>query len=303
MAERRAKETMKNINLNWPRDARGWFAHWTNRQFTPEGEYSTIDSAIMIAGAYFAGNYFGGELATLAEEIGNTPDWPTIYVSATDSGIYMVSNAEGMSAQTQSFNEYYLLCYLAMAHEDGGTLAKDHFRDVFGLAGTGSPDGKPAGRSAWWGGFFPKFPVYTSGGNSYQTMSDSTDFMTSFTVQFAWMAVKGMSDNPWYKDTIYPEWAQADRLWWNDQTQLDWAGFESSWGANPHGKAFGCGAGDTPAGYGVIKMGGPSDNKQYVFSAANMAGFLGVNNLKEIVSQDLQWLYINNISYTKDSFR
>ena len=37
------------------------------------GEYSTIDSAIMVAGAYFAGNYFGGELANLASSIGNTP--------------------------------------------------------------------------------------------------------------------------------------------------------------------------------------------------------------------------------------
>ena len=77
------------------------------------------------------------------------------------SVIYMISNSDGMASQTQSFNEYYLLCYLAMAHEEVGTLAADHFRDVFGMDGTGSPNGKPAGRQAWWGPIFPKFPVFS----------------------------------------------------------------------------------------------------------------------------------------------
>ena len=50
------------------------------------GEYSTIDSAIMVAGAYFAGNYFGGELATLASSIGNTPQIGVIFL------FYLIKN-------------------------------------------------------------------------------------------------------------------------------------------------------------------------------------------------------------------
>ena len=40
---------------------------------------------IMIAGAVFAGNYFGGELSTLADSIKNTPDWN----GSVDSGFFL----------------------------------------------------------------------------------------------------------------------------------------------------------------------------------------------------------------------
>ena len=79
-AKENALLTLQTINDKWPRDSRGWFSHWTSpgspdyiRQ--TDWEYSTIDSSIMIAGAVFAGNYFGGELSTLADSIKNTPDW------------------------------------------------------------------------------------------------------------------------------------------------------------------------------------------------------------------------------------
>ena len=79
-AKENALLTLQTINDKWPRDSRGWFSHWTSpgspdyiRQ--SDWEYSTIDSSIMIAGAVFAGNYFGGELSTLADSIKNTPDW------------------------------------------------------------------------------------------------------------------------------------------------------------------------------------------------------------------------------------
>ena len=47
----------------------------------------------MIAGAYFAGNYFGGEIKDLADSIGNTPQWETIFPGATKPGMYMISGA------------------------------------------------------------------------------------------------------------------------------------------------------------------------------------------------------------------
>ena len=45
----------------------------------------------MITGAYFAGNYFGGEIEDLADSIGNTPQWETIFPGATKPGMYMIS--------------------------------------------------------------------------------------------------------------------------------------------------------------------------------------------------------------------
>ena len=67
-----ATQTMENIRDFWPRDSRGWFTHYTSQAsptWTVEGEYSTIDSAIMIAGAIMAGNYFP-ELKSLADTLG-----------------------------------------------------------------------------------------------------------------------------------------------------------------------------------------------------------------------------------------
>ena len=47
-ARERTMATMNNINENWPRDSRGWFAHWTESDYSVVGEYSTIDSSIMV---------------------------------------------------------------------------------------------------------------------------------------------------------------------------------------------------------------------------------------------------------------
>ena len=49
-------------------------------------------------------------------------EWNTIFPSASDAGMYMISGAGGdwMGAATKPFNEYYLLAYLAMFHENSG---------------------------------------------------------------------------------------------------------------------------------------------------------------------------------------
>ena len=110
-ALRQANQTMQNINTNWPRDSRGWFTHYTGPEFNVQGEYSTIDSSIMIAGAYMAGNYFP-ELKSLAENIGNTPQWNTIFPNDPNGpfGMFMVSG-DGMGGETKPFNEYYIVAF------------------------------------------------------------------------------------------------------------------------------------------------------------------------------------------------
>lgn len=185
VALRRAKETMTNINDNWPRDSNGWFSHWTERTFVKVGEYSTIDSAIMISGAYFAAKYFqDAELTELAKSIGTTPNYDLIFDGDNGDRMYMVSNGGGaMSAQTAPFNEYYLLSYLAKIHEEeGNTRAASFFADCFG------EEGKPVGRNG-----YPRTTEY----NGHEMMSDGHWLLTTFTVQFPWFAVKGMHDNKW----------------------------------------------------------------------------------------------------------
>ena len=113
-------------------------------------------------------------------------------------------------------------------------------------------------------------------------------FMTSFATQFAWFANRGMHDNPWYKNTYFPASAQvygftdqgyriqnivfwrtpmiqsreiirqADRKWFKTQ---DWSAFNNHWGKDITGRGWGTGAGDTPNGYGVEKIGNDGGSK------------------------------------------
>ena len=237
---------MQNINSNWPRDSRGWFTHYTGPQFTVDGEYSTIDTAIMVAGAYMAGNYFP-ELKSLAESIGKTPQWNTVFPiyppsgqeTVTPIGLYMVSGANGMGAETKPFNEYYMVAFLAKMHEDpSSTLAKNFFNDMYGDPSVNS--GKPVGRRASWGQMFPVDRVY----QGYRMQSDGDWYITTFALQFPWIGVAGMHSNPWWRDIVYPEWYEAERHWWDSLTSGSqsgfYSGFQTSWGKDQGSKSYVC---------------------------------------------------------------
>ena len=103
----------------------------------------------MVSGAIFAGNYFGGEIKTLADSIRATPQFNTAICSGctgwSHSSIYMISGDGGMGAETKPFNEYMMVAYLAMLEETSGTNALDYYTDCFGLSG------KPVGRGGFPG--------------------------------------------------------------------------------------------------------------------------------------------------------
>ena len=63
------------------------------------------------------------------------------------------------------------------------------------------------------------------------------------------------------------------------------------------GRGWGTGAGDSPTGYYVERI--EQKNSQNIWSAANMAGFMGIPSLRSEIEQNLEWLYENNITYTK----
>ena len=51
---------------------------------------------------------------------------------------------------------------------------------------------------------------------------------------------------------------QADRKWYKT---LDWTAFNNHWGKDVTGRGWGTGAGDSPTGYAVEKIGQDSGNK------------------------------------------
>ena len=45
-----------------------------------------------------------------------------------------------------------------------------------------------------------------------------------------------MESNPWYKDKVYPDWGQADKLYFAQNTNMNYTGFAKAWGADVSGK-------------------------------------------------------------------
>ena len=99
-------KTLQTINTKWPRDPTTGFycqiAHETDGQTGIEcphlgtwGHWSTIDSAFIAAGALFAGNYFGGEIAVLADEIADRPYYGGVIQNQETNDIYMVVEPDG----------------------------------------------------------------------------------------------------------------------------------------------------------------------------------------------------------------
>merc|ERR1712018_1100557 len=92
-------------------------------------EYSTIDSAILALGALFAGNYFGGEGAALAQDLLESVQWSDAIESADWPRIFsVVDKVTGdMAGYIAPYNEYYLVAYLANMTSPPGSKASQHF--------------------------------------------------------------------------------------------------------------------------------------------------------------------------------
>ena len=96
-AERRALQTLESLATLWPREKfSGFFVHFCDRaspMFRPTAEYSTVDTAEMVMGALFAGNYFGGAVQRVAQKLAAEVNWSVAIESATSPTIYPVINA------------------------------------------------------------------------------------------------------------------------------------------------------------------------------------------------------------------
>ena len=162
------------------------------RNFAPAGEYSTIDSAILVGGALFAGNYFGGAVKTAAEELFNIPNWGVTVESSTGWGIYMVSSNGGAMSQPNSmYSEYVILAALAKRQENTAVTTKVHdwwtrYIGDNGPSTTNTPVENPY--------------------NGHNTLSYCTGgthcWMPSFLIQFPWYMIKEQQTNPYYVETF-----------------------------------------------------------------------------------------------------
>ena len=109
----RAMQTLVSLRSLWPKEqTHGYYAHWVSApDFTPPASTSTVDTAEMALGALFAGNYFGGEVASAAQLLVGNISWAAAISNNTIIGSFDFDGGKGSGFTP--FNEYYTVSYLA----------------------------------------------------------------------------------------------------------------------------------------------------------------------------------------------
>lgn len=178
-ARERVMQTLLTFTIDWPREpTTGFLVHFSNRNFETLSEFSTIDTAIVVLGAMFAGNYLGGEALELATELMSSVSWSDAIESADSPTIYPVADevTGEMSGDIRPYNEYYLVAYLAKINSNPGSKAEQYFETYFGS--TGSPPGDD---------YYPVHKNYWG----YDLLTDNPNiFMSSFIPQFCYYLSK-----------------------------------------------------------------------------------------------------------------
>jgi len=209
------------------RSKQGWFRHWFDIRTgkdnggTRVDGFSTIDTAILVAGAQLAANYFeasgkdtDGSVRKIANELLLGVSWNSAVARASSARFYLnfdLANGEA-SQSSPPFNEYALIpCLGAYAERKKGKsgsmvkLWQTHFLD---------PNLHPR--------------------KSYEGLSLLTDhpskYISNFTLQFTYYLCRSINTNSDYIK-YFKRAAEADRLWFSKQ------------GADP--QFWGLGAGST----------------------------------------------------------
>ena len=219
-------------------------------------EHSTIDNAILAAGFLFCKNYFNKntEIVTKTTTLLNSMDF-TAAVSAKGDQIFMVLDDKGnQSVVANPFNEYLFLAWFAKNSNPafpGYASAQTYWNDKYSNANSLRKYYYPAGN-----------PTLTENSNSAQP---------SFHVQFCYYYCHYFGNNNDYM-TYFKNAAIADKTWWQNIT-----GQQTAWG---------CGAGEIPAGgYSADAV---NNNFYKIVSPHIVAGFSPTN---PEVRSDLVALY------------
>ncbi|MFO0839192.1 MAG: hypothetical protein U1D55_11795 [Phycisphaerae bacterium] len=112
------------------RNTKGHFWHWMNPQTGAPAagwpnEYTTIGSALLVAGALFAKDHFSDNatIAALADSLYATTDFDGMIHSALDGRVYLATNSTGGEVGSlRPWNEYMIIVSLAL-RQPGATRA------------------------------------------------------------------------------------------------------------------------------------------------------------------------------------
>lgn len=196
----------------------GWFRHWFNASDGSDNGgsrgdgYSTIDTAILTAGAVLAGNYFqstageaGRNFRELSDRLLQSVNWESAIADMNMGRIVLAYNLEDGQArgQTAKFNEYVVVACM-------GKLAEER-------------RGRSGRMTQFWNSHFAdphRLPKKTYPVNGVQT-SVLTDFpfhfLSSFAIQFSYYLCGSVNSNAGYVQ-YFKNAMQADRAWFSHQS-------------------------------------------------------------------------------------
>lgn len=250
----------------------GFFRHWINMKTGDRAwnsEYSSIDSAILVAGALFCKSYFSesGSIAALADALFLSIDWSAAIASITTGELYMtfLENGTG-SLSTRPFNEYMIVAWLAKHDTRSDKRAEalwTHFYET--------PERLPKKSYA-----------------DYELLTDNTShYLSNFVIQFPYYLCHHFSTSPEYLDYLKNA-KDADKQWFQDNTDAA----DYIWGS---------GAGPTPDGYNADSF---SNNAAKIASPHIIAGFLpifpeGLADLEALWNEGLGVYQIPDAEKTK----
>ena len=163
-AEARVLQTLATMETNWTKDSvTGFYNHFVQRRNTANtawsstgtlrgiAEYSTIDTAELMLGALFVGNYFGGQVQTKAAQLAAQVDWWRAFYGPDDPRIYLTTGNVGtegtLTGSTSPFNEYFLVAYIARLHNSSNastaSIYMNKYYNTDSWASASRPDGFP----------------------------------------------------------------------------------------------------------------------------------------------------------------
>lgn len=153
----RALETLKSIDEL--KTIHGYYYHfYSQRTGAPAtgSEVSNIDTAILVAGALMAGEYFGGEVKEVANKIYDEVEWPW-YINPKTNQFYMGYDAstEEFSGAWDFYGEQLMMYFLAAGSKTHPIEKKvyDSFTKHLGLYKGGNGESYVFYHS-WFGSIF-----------------------------------------------------------------------------------------------------------------------------------------------------
>lgn len=257
--EERALKTLQTVyNLD---HENGFFYHFINMETgkrSPGSEISIIDTALLVAGAIVAGEYFGGDVLQLAESIYFRINWKW-YVNPSRNMFYMgYKPEEGFSGAWDHISEQLIL-YVLSSGSPSYQLGDGLYKTM-----------KSVSRTSYTGTYISK----TDDSLSVKTPFVYTYNGSLFQYQFshAFVDFRNIVDEDgtnWFDNSVLA--TKAHYAYVQDEASKYNTYGKNSWGLS---------AGDGPLGY-LAFGGGPAKNNRHNGTIAPYAAIASINYMTE----------------------